>query len=39
LRGQAGEGLLEVSVVAIGRIGWFVASIEPEHKLLLAWGW
>ena len=26
-----------MSVVAIGRIGWFVASVKPEHELLLAW--
>lgn len=39
LRRQARERLLEMGVVAVGRIGWFVASIEPEQKLLLAWGW
>jgi len=39
LRGEARERLLEVGVVAVGRIGWFVPSSNLEHKLLLAWGW
>jgi hypothetical protein len=39
LRGQPGKGFLEVRVVAIRWVGWFVASVEPKHKVLLAWGW